>query len=103
MLSSHHAPIQQALEDAVEKARRNSQGECASYIPVLARGPRESTSAAITCIDGATLIAGDAASHRFTFQSSAKLLLLAGLLEERGPVDVFKTAGAEPSGQDFAS
>ncbi len=103
MLSSHHAQIQQALRDAVEKARRNSQGECASYIPELARVPKESTSAAITCIDGTTLIAGDAASHRFTFQSSAKLLLLAGLLEERGPVEVFKTVGAEPSGQEFAS
>ena len=103
MLSSRHEQIQQALGDAVDKARRNSQGECAAYIPELARVPKEATSAAITCIDGTTLLAGDAASHRFTFQSSAKVLLLAGLLEERGPVEVFKTVGAEPSGQDFAS
>jgi glutaminase len=54
-------------------------------------------------LDGACVTAGDADSHLFTFQSSAKVLLLAGLLEERGPVEVFATVGAEPSGEDFAS
>ena len=36
-------------------------------------------------------------------QSSAKLVTLIGLLEERGPVEVFKTVGFEPSGGEFAS
>lgn len=42
-------------------------------------------------------------AHRFTFQSSAKLLLLCGLLEERGPAAVFSVVGTEPTGGSFAS
>jgi glutaminase len=48
------------------------------------------------------LLAGDA-GHEFTFQSSAKLLTLIGLLEERGPVEVFAIVGSEPSGDGFSS
>jgi len=103
MLSTEHAKIRDVLRAAVEKARRNQEGAPADYIPELARVDLEATSAAVTCLDGATLTAGDANQHRFTFQSAAKLLLLAGLLEERGPVEVFRLVGAEPSGQDFAS
>ncbi len=103
MLPRYHSHIQTALDDAVAKARRNDQGAPADYIPELARVPLERTSAAVRCLDGTTLLAGDAADHRFTFQSTAKVLLLAALLEERGPVEVFGVVGAEPSGQDFAS
>jgi len=103
MLSTEHAKIRDVLRTAVEKARRNHEGAAADYIPELGRVDLEATSAAVTCLDGATLSAGDADQHRFTFQSAAKLLLLAGLLEERGPVEVFRLVGAEPSGQDFAS
>lgn len=95
--------IQEVLDQALEKSLRNHAGAPADYIPELARVPLEITSAAISLIDGTSLISGDAASHLFTFQSSAKVLLLAGLLEERGPVEVFATVGSEPSGQDFAS
>ncbi len=103
MLSTQHQAILEVLRGAVEKARRNHEGAPADYIPELARVDLEALSAAVTCLDGATLVAGDAATHRFTFQSTAKLLLLAGLLEERGPVEVFRLVGSEPSGQDFAS
>lgn len=103
MLSTEHEKILAVLEAAVEKARRNHEGAPADYIPELARVDLEALSAAVTCLDGTTLTAGDAATHRFTFQSTAKLLLLAGLLEERGPVEVFRLVGSEPSGQDFAS
>lgn len=103
MLSTAHEKIQEALAMAVGKARRNHEGAPANYIPELRRVDPEATSAAVTCLDGTTLTAGDAPSHRFTFQSTAKLVVLAGLLEERGPVEVFRLVGAEPSGQDFAS
>ncbi len=65
--------------------------------------PLERTSAALTLTSGDTLHAGDALSHDFTFQSSAKLLTLIGLLEERGPVEVFDIVGSEPSGDSFGS
>jgi glutaminase len=95
--------IQAVLDSAVERARRNREGSPASYIPELATVPLELTSAAVTLTDGTRLVAGDSDAHRFTFQSSAKLLTLAALLEERGPVDVFGVVGSEPSGDNFGS
>jgi glutaminase len=97
------AQIQSALDEAVEKARRNVAGAPARYIPELANVPLETTSAGIVLCDGTTILSGDASSHRFTFQSTAKLVTLAGLLEERGPVEVFGIVGSEPSGDDFGS
>jgi len=98
-----HAVIQGVLDFAVEKSRRNGQGEPASYIPELAMVPLEHTSAAVILTNGDALLAGDALNHDFTFQSSAKLLTLIGLLEERGPVEVFDIVGSEPSGDSFGS
>ncbi|HEX2874540.1 MAG TPA: glutaminase A [Polyangiaceae bacterium] len=94
--------IQATLEAAVERARRNREGKPADYIPQLATVPLEQTSAAVLLHSGELASAGDA-EHRFTFQSSAKLLTLIGLLEERGPVEVFLTVGSEPSGDSFGS
>ena len=102
-MSATREEIQEALDLAVEKARRNKEGTPANYIPELANAPLEATSAAVRLIDGTEIVAGDAVDHRFTFQSSAKLVVLAGLLEELGPVEVFKIVGSEPSGDNFAS
>ena len=95
--------IQRVLAAAVDQSRRNRQGEPASYIQDLANVPLEQTSAAVVMTSGETLVAGDVESHHFTFQSSAKLLTLIGLLEERGPVEVFDIVGSEPSGDSFGS
>jgi glutaminase len=95
--------IQGVLDSAVAKARRNGQGAPADYIPELANVPLERTSAAVLLTSGELHTAGDAAEHEFTFQSSAKLLPLIGLLEERGPVEVFGSVGSEPSGDGFSS
>jgi glutaminase len=103
MTDSAHSAIQAILDFAVKKARRNSEGEPANYIPELASVQLERTSAAVKLINGDMLLAGDAAEHEFTFQSSAKLLTLIGLLEERGPVEVFGIVGSEPSGDSFGS
>jgi glutaminase len=97
------AKIQVVLDAAIEKSRRNREGLPASYIPELARVDLEATSSAVVMCDGTRIVAGDAATHRFTFQSAAKLLVLIGLLEERGPVEVFGIVGSEPSGDNFAS
>jgi glutaminase len=103
MADADHPRIQAVLDAAVEKARRNTQGAPASYIPELANVPLEVTSAAVTLLDGTCIVSGDVSAPPFTFQSSAKLLVLAGLLEERGPVEVFEIVGSEPSGDTFAS
>lgn len=94
---------QLVLNAALAKSRRNDGGAPATYIPELAAVPLEQTSAALLFTSGALLTAGDAATHEFTFQSSAKLLVLIGLLEERGPVEVFDIVGSEPSGDSFGS
>ncbi len=91
------------LRQAVEESRSLADGAPAAYIPELAQVDVEQTSAAVTLVDGALLTAGDALRHRFTLQSSAKLVLLAGLLEELGEERVFSLVGAEPSGASFAS
>ncbi len=95
--------VKRALDIAVEKARRNREGEPARYIPELASVPLDTLSAAVVASDGRAIVAGDHADHVFTFQSTAKLVVLAGLLEERGPVEVFEVVGSEPSGDTFAS
>lgn len=95
--------IQATLDAALEKSRRNREGKPASYIPELADVPLENTSAAVLLTNGDLALSGDVATHSFTFQSSAKLLVLIGLLEERGPVEVFLTVGSEPSGDSFGS
>ena len=94
--------VQAALDAAVLEARDLTGGLPADYIPELANAPPDTLSAAITLHSGQVLRAGDPEVY-LTYQSSAKLLLLAGLLEERGPDEVFKRVGREPSGGGFAS
>lgn len=95
-------PLADALDRAVTDARGLAGGQLATYIPELANVDPERTAAAIVTVDGARRSAGDA-DHRFTLQSSAKLALLCGLLEERGPEAVFAAVGTEPTGGSFAS
>lgn len=94
--------IADALRTALENARAIRDGEVATYIPELAHADPEALSGAIVLRDGKTITAGDR-GHRFTYQSSAKLVLLSGLLEERGEDAVFRIVGKEPSGGGFAS
>ena len=104
MISALNIPrIQTVLEEAVERARANRDGELASYIPELAAVAPELTSAAVVLGDGTRLVAGDHAQHRFTMQSVAKVILLAGFLEEVGERQVFTWINAEPSGLPFSS
>lgn len=100
MENSH---IQKVLDHAVVLARLNSEGRPATYIPELAQAPLEVTSAAMTLCEGTCLVAGDATQHRFTMQSVAKVMLLAGMLEEKGEQQVFSWINAEPSGLPFSS
>ncbi len=101
--ASNISRIHAVLNDAVNIARANSDGELASYIPELAAVPPELTSAAIILCNGERLVAGDHAQHRFTMQSVAKVILLAGFLEEVGEQTVFSWINAEPSGLPFSS
>lgn len=94
--------VQEILDLALSRARALADGKPASYIPELAHADPDLLSAAIVLSEGDEFIAGDSA-HRFTLQSSAKLVLLCGLLEELGPEKVFSVVGTEPTGGSFAS
>lgn len=94
---------QSVLDEAVTVARPHNQGEPAKYIPELARAPLEQTSVALFLCEGACLQAGDAWQHRFTLQSVAKLILLAGCLEEFGEEKILARIDVEPSGMSFSS
>ncbi len=100
--TSDAADIRRFLDQAVSSAGACDDGSPATYIPELANAELALTSAAITLIDGQCISAGDCADHRFTLQSSAKLVVLAGLLEDQGERAVFDVVGTEPSGGGFA-
>lgn len=95
--------IASVLNRAVEASRELADGAPASYIPELANADCDMTSAGITRMDGSSIAAGDTDTHVFTLQSSAKVLLLTGLLEDLGSDEVFSVVGTEPSGGSFAS
>lgn len=104
MTAGHPDPaaLSAALDEAIAAARGLGEGAPASYIPELANVDPDRLSAAIALPDGRVVAAGDR-PHVFTLQSAAKLILLAGLLEERGSDAVFEVVGAEPTGGHFAS
>ncbi|MFW6059500.1 MAG: glutaminase A [Phycisphaeraceae bacterium] len=101
--ASDEARIQGTLDEAVQLARANHEGARATYADELALAPLEVTAAAIVLPGGACLSAGDAKTHRFTLQSTAKLITLIALLEEIGEERVFSVVGKEPSGDSYAS
>jgi glutaminase len=103
ILPDNRARIQTILDEALTNAMKNQAGKCATYIPELANVDLETTMAAITLYDGTTLTSGGHLDHRFTLQSVAKIILLAGLLEEYGEKMVFSWVGSESSGHDFSN
>jgi glutaminase len=56
--------IQSVLELAVQKVRRNHEGEPPRYIPELAEVPLGTTSAALTLCDGSAFSADDDAEPK---------------------------------------
>lgn len=95
--------LQAVMEQAVTIARENNEGSVANYIPELAQAPTDTTSIAVTLVDGSCLTAGNALDTPTTLQSTAKLVVLIGLLEEMGIEDLLMWTKFEPSGDDFAS
>jgi glutaminase len=95
--------LQVVLEEAVVLARKNSEGAAANYIPELASVPVDITAIAVRLFDGTCLSAGDDPEIKVTLQSTAKLVVLIGLLEEHGLDQMLQWTRVEPSGGDFDS
>ncbi len=97
------AIIQKYLDEAVKVSRANDAGEVAKYIPELSLQDPRQTAAIIRTTNNKIYSSGDSLHDDFTLQSSAKLVVLIGLLEEFGSEEVYKWVMVEPSGHDFNS
>ncbi|QHT62529.1 glutaminase A [Paenibacillus lycopersici] len=79
-----------------------NEGQVASYIPELAKAPREALGITIMGRDGSTVSAGET-ELRFTMQSISKVFTLLLALIDNGEKGVFAKVGMEPTGDDFNS
>lgn len=78
-----------------------AQGRVATYIPALARVPRERFAMAVVAHDGREWHAGDATTV-FSIQSISKLFTLALVYREEGE-RIWERVNKEPSGNPFNS
>ena len=82
------------------KTKANYDGEPASYIPQLARVPKNKWGISICTVDGQRFSIGDV-HDKFTIQSTSKPITYSLTLEELGTEEVHKYQGREPSGRMF--
>lgn len=95
--------LQEIMDEAVVIASQNREGALANYIPELASAPDDMAAIAVTLNDGTCLTSGNYLNQKITLQSTAKLVVLIGMLEEMGIAEVMKWVKVEPSGDDFSS
>lgn len=95
--------MQKVLEEALASGRSYiAQGECASYIPELARADKNNLGVCVVTKSVDTYSAGDTKT-RFTIQSISKIISLAIALQHCGFDKVFDKMNMEPSGDAFNS
>lgn len=93
-------PIADLLNDIYDRARAETGGALADYIPELAKVDPQSFGIAIATTDGQIHTIGDARTE-FTIQSTSKALTYCLALELCGRKHVFSRVGVEPSGDPF--
>ena len=91
------------LKAIVSLAEKNMYGDTANYIPELANVNKEITAIAVKPLEGNMVMHSNTPLQLVTLQSTAKMIPLIGLLEERGEEQLFEWVKVEPSGDDFAS
>lgn len=91
------------LEDLVQNAALNQEGQTADYIPELANVNQDLTAIAVQVLGESPLCFSNLPIQAHTLQSTAKMIPLIGLLEEFGDEQLFEWVKVEPSGDDFAS
>ena len=95
--------MQKVLEEALAIGKPYiAQGECASYIPELARADKNNLGVCVVTKSVDTYAAGDTKT-RFTIQSISKIISLAIALQHCGFDRVFEKMNMEPSGDAFNS
>ncbi|MBA4696259.1 MAG: glutaminase A [Legionella sp.] len=92
------------LEDLVNEAASNHQGEVATYIPELANVNPDMTAIAVQVLgENEPLVCSNVDLVPVTLQSTSKMIPLIGLLEDFGPEKIFQWVKVEPSGDEFSS
>ena len=91
------------LKTLVHHAEKNQDGDTANYIPELANVNKDITAIAVNPLGGETIMYSNFPVQHVTLQSTAKLIPLIGLLEEKGAEQLFEWVKVEPSGDEFAS
>ncbi|MCP4955955.1 MAG: glutaminase A [Photobacterium aquimaris] len=90
------------MQQALNEAKTNSDGENASYIPFLASVPSELTGLAFVSVTGEIIQLQDA-DYKFAIESISKIMTLGLVLEQSGADALHSKVGAEPTGMPFNS
>lgn len=94
--------LEKDIARIIKSSRKIQGGTVARYIPELASIPEEIVSCSFRSLEGKQLAVGDELERKYTLQSTAKLIVLIGLLEEIGN-KIFDYVRMEPSESDFSS
>jgi glutaminase len=95
--------LQQFLPEWLRQSRaQTAYGEVASYIPELAKAPKDALGVHILDGNGVSVSGGDS-WVRLTLQSISKVFTLILALMDNGEEAVFAKVGKEPTGDDFNS
>jgi glutaminase len=94
--------VEAVVREAYEKFKNDAGGKNADYIPYLAQVDSKLFGIAVVTTDNQILTIGDV-KYSFSIQSISKVFTQALAMEERGPDEVFKKIGSEPTGRPFNS
>jgi len=98
--SSEYMDFARAITQIHADLLDDRTGAVADYIPTLRDADPDKFGIAICSADGQTFSIGDT-THRFSIQSTSKVVNLALAYEEHGPDGVHERVGMEPSGGVF--
>ncbi|PLC56895.1 glutaminase A [Photobacterium carnosum] len=90
------------MQQALDEAKTNMDGENASYIPFLASVPSELTGLAFVSVTGEIIQLQDT-DYKFAIESISKIMTLGLVLEQSGADALHSKVGTEPTGMPFNS
>ncbi|SMY38397.1 Glutaminase 1 [Photobacterium malacitanum] len=101
-MSPQNEKLAVIMQQALNEAKTNMNGENASYIPFLASVPSELTGLAFVSVTGEIIQLQDA-DYKFAIESISKIMTLGLVLEQSGADALHSKVGAEPTGMPFNS
>lgn len=101
-MSPQNEKLAVIMQQALNEAKTNMNGENASYIPFLASVPSELTGLAFVSVTGKIIQLQDT-DYKFAIESISKIMTLGLVLEQSGADALHSKVGAEPTGMPFNS